>query len=319
MRRRPSKLMMASAASVTAIVASAAITVGCEARVYGTPPAASGAQPQLTVVVPQGGMAPLPEASPGEPAASFIGLTDRAQQATEDAADAGAEITVLVLDRNTGQLVSNGNGTTIAIASVVKLFIADDLLLQEAKGQTVLSPEDRENLDVMLRSSDDSAAEVFWNRSGGSAIVDRVSARYGLSSTQRPNDGRWWNTISTAADLVRYYDMLMNGSGGLPAEQANVILANLAQSTPNAIDGTQPGGTYPQRFGIPEGLFAEPVAVKQGWMCCIGSDWMHLSTGVVGPDRRFIMVIGSLQPTNAATARDTITDAVKTMFPGGRI
>jgi hypothetical protein len=31
------------------------------------------------------------------------------------------------------------------------------------------------------------------------------------------------------------------------------------------------------------------------------------------------MVIGSLQPTNAATARDTITDAVKTMFPGGRI
>lgn len=47
---------------------------------------------------------------------------------------------MLVLDRNTGKSVSNGNRTTIAIASVVKLFIADDLLLQEAKGQTVLSP-----------------------------------------------------------------------------------------------------------------------------------------------------------------------------------
>lgn len=318
MRGRPSKLTMASAAGMTAVVAMAAVTVGCEARVYGTPPVAPGA-PQLTVVVPQGSLAPLPEASPGEPAASFMGLGDRTQQATEDAADADAEITVLVLDRNTGQLVSNGNGTTIAIASVVKLFIADDLLLQEARGQTVLSPEDRENLDVMLRSSDDSAAEVFWYRSGGSAIVDRVTARYGLGSTRPPSDGRWWNTISTAADLVRYYDMMMNGSGGLPAEQANVILSNLAQSTPDAIDGTQPGGTYPQRFGIPEGLYREPVAIKQGWMCCIGSDWMHLSTGVIGSDRRFIMVIGSLQPTNAATARDTITDAVKTMFPGGRI
>lgn len=318
MRRPPSKLRIANAAGVTAVVAMAVVTVGCEARVYGTPPAPAGA-PQLTVVVPQGSLAPLPEAPPGEPAAAFMGLGDRAQLATENAADAGAEITLLVLDRNTGQLVSNGNGTTIAIASVVKLFIADDLLLQEAKGQTVITPEDRDQLDVMLRSSDDSAAEVFWNRSGGSAIVNRVAARYGLGSTRPPNDGRWWNTISTAADLVRYYDMLMNGSGGLPAEQANVILANLAQSTPDAIDGTQPGGTYPQRFGIPEGLYAEPVAVKQGWMCCIGSDWMHLSTGVIGPDRRFIMVIGSLQPTNAATARDTITDAVKTMFPGGRI
>ncbi|MDF3341661.1 hypothetical protein ACP6C7_31730 [Mycolicibacterium septicum] len=318
MRRPPSKLRIANAAGVTAVVAMAVVTVGCEARVYGTPPAPAGA-PQLTVVVPQGSLAPLPEAPPGEPAAAFMGLGDRAQLATENAADAGAEITLLVLDRNTGQLVSNGNGTTIAIASVVKLFIADDLLLQEAKGQTVITPDDRDQLDVMLRSSDDSAAEVFWNRSGGSAIVNRVAARYGLGSTRPPNDGRWWNTISTAADLVRYYDMLMNGSGGLPAEQANVILANLAQSTPDAIDGTQPGGTYPQRFGIPEGLYAEPVAVKQGWMCCIGSDWMHLSTGVIGPDRRFIMVIGSLQPTNAATARDTITDAVKTMFPGGRI
>jgi len=31
------------------------------------------------------------------------------------------------------------------------------------------------------------------------------------------------------------------------------------------------------------------------------------------------MVIGSMQPANADTARQTITQAVKTMFPGGRI
>jgi hypothetical protein len=313
MRRRPSTLITATAVSAVALL----VASGCEARVYGEP--ATRDAPQLTVIVPQGDMAPLPEAPPDEPAASFIGLQDRAALATEEAADAGADITMLVLDRNTGQLISNGNGQTIAIASVVKLFIADDLLLQEAKGQTVISPDDREMLDIMLRSSDDSAAEIFWNRSGGNPIVTRVAARYGLESTRPPNDGRWWNTISTAADLVRYYDMLMSGKGGLPPEQANIILSNLAQSTPNAIDGTQPGGTYPQRFGIPEGLYAEPVAVKQGWMCCIGSDWMHLSTGVIGPDRRFVMVIGALQPTDSATARKTITDAVKTMFPGGRI
>ena len=39
----------------------------------------------------------------------------------------------------------------------------------------------RQAFDVMLRSSDDSAAEIFWNRSGGNAVISRVKARYGLS------------------------------------------------------------------------------------------------------------------------------------------
>ena len=314
MHRRPSKLLMVSAAAI----AVATVVAGCEAKVYGTPPAPHGA-PQLTVVAPLGSMAPVPEAPPDEPVAAFTGLADRERQATADAAKSGADITVAVLDRNTGQLVTNGNGTTIAIASVVKLFIADDLLLQVSKGQTELSPSDRKSLDVMLRASDDSAAEVFWNRSGGSAIIDRVVTRYGLGSTRAPGNGRWFNTISTATDLVRYYDMMLAGTGGLPPEQASIILSNLAASTPTAPDGMVPGGVYPQRFGIPEGLYAEPVAVKQGWMCCVGSDWMHLSTGVIGPDRRYAMAISSMQPASAGAARENPTKAVKTMFPGGHI
>jgi beta-lactamase class A len=267
-----------------------------------------------------GTKAPLPEAPPDEPAATFDGLDARARLATADAAKAGADISTVVLDRNTGQIVSNGNNEAMPIASVVKLFIADDLLLQEARGQTQLSPADRQAFDAMLRSSDDSAAEVFWNRSGGSAIISRVTARYGLGATTTPYNGRWFNTLSTTADLVQYYDKLLSGSGGLPPERANIILSNLAASTPTAIDGTQPGGIYPQRFGIPEGLYAERVAVKQGWMCCWnGGNWMHMSTGVIGSDRRYVMAIGSMQTTDGATARNTITQAVKTMFPGGEI
>jgi beta-lactamase class A len=314
MRRRPSRLGTA----IATVIIAAPLVAGCEAKVYGTTP--DSAAPQLTVVAPMGTKAPLPETPPDEPATAFEGLSGRAQQATADAAEAGADITTTVLDRNTGQIVTNGNNEAMPIASVVKLFIADDLLLQEAKGQTQLSPADRQALDVMLRSSDDSAAETFWNRSGGSAIVSRVTARYGLSATTTPYNGRWYNTLSTTTDLVEYYDKLLSGRGGLPPERANIILSNLAASTPMAIDGTQPGGVYPQRFGIPEGLYGEPVAVKQGWFCCWnGSDWMHMSTGVIGADRRFVMAIGSLQPTNATTARNTITQAVKTMFPGGRI
>ena len=228
-----------------AIVCVALLVNGCEAQVWGTPPAAENT-PQAPVVAPQASLPALPEAPPDQPAAPLDGLDARVRQATADAAKSGADIDTVVLDRNTGQIVSNGANQPFPIASVVKLFIADDLLLQESEGKTKLSPADRKSLDIMLRSSDDSAAQNFWDRSGGNAIIARIKARYGLAGTTAPYNGHWDVTTSTATDLVRYYDMLLNGSGGLPPEQANVIINNLAQSTPTGTDGTHSGSASPR-------------------------------------------------------------------------
>ena len=309
-------------ALLTAMAAVTLVLAGCdEAILEATTPKADKPaysapgtlqpQPKLANILLQIGTPPAVAERP--PDADFVGVQARIQQATEQAAAARATLSVAILDRFTHQLLSNGNAQIPGIASVAKLFIADDLLLQESAGKTMLSPQDRQAMDVMLQSSDDGAAEKFWGQDGGDVIISQIASRYGLASTTPPGDGRWWNTISTASDLVRYYDMLLNGSGGLPPERAGMIFNDLAHSTPTGLDG------YPQRFGIPDGLYAEPVAVKQGWMCCIGADWMHLSTGVIGADRRYIMVVESLQPSDDATARDTITQAVKTIFPTGRI
>ena len=46
---------------------------------------------------------------------------------------------------------------------------------------------------------------------------------------------------------------------------------------------------------------------------------MHLSTGLIDAQHRYVMIVGSKQPAAEETARDIITRAVKTMFPGGRI
>jgi hypothetical protein len=308
-QRRPGTAMTRLAiVCVAALLAS-----GCEAQVWGTPPAASNA-PQAPVTAPQAPQSAAPQAPPAGPPASFEGLDARVRQATADAAGSGADLEIAVMDRTTGQVVSNGSNEPFPIASVVKLFIADDLLLQESDGKTTLSAADRRSLDVMLRSSDDSAAQNFWDRSGGNAVIARIKARYGLGGTTAPSNGHWDVTTSTAGDLVRYYDMLLDGAGGLPPEQTNVIIGNLAQSTPTGNDG------YPQRFGIPEGLYAEQVAVKQGWFCCWnGGNQLHVTTGAIGPERRYVIAIGSLDPTGAAAAREHMTQAVKTMFPGGKV
>lgn len=321
MRVRPLTLLTATAA-VTLLVAAGSEAL-VQAKVYSLPVSApvrvipqrpAPAPPQSAALMLEAATPPQePQPPQALPGAGSAPLQARVQQATEEAAASGAALSVAILDRRTHQLVSNGNGQVVGTASVAKLFIADDLLLHQAEGKAALSAEDRQALDIMLQSSDDGAAERFWGQGGGSAIIAEVAARYGLASTTPPSDGRWWNTMSSVTDLIRYYEMLLDGSGGLPADQAKIIVNDLALSTPNGVDG------YPQRFGIPDGLYAEPVAVKQGWMCCIGSDWMHLSTGVIGADRRYIMVVQSLQASDDATARDTITRAVKTIFPEGRI
>lgn len=317
MRARPPAVLTAIALMTLVLAGCDEALVGpqVQAKVPSKPahgaPARSPTQPETVQLLLD--TITMPGPTQALPSSGFDGLRTRIQRAIDDAAAGGAALSVAVLDRKTRELVSNGNAQIVGTASVAKLFIADDLLLAESEGKTTLSPEDRQALDVMLQSSDDGAAEKFWGQGGGEAIITQVATRYGLSSTTPPSDGRWWNTTSSLTDLVHYYDMLLDGSGGLPAERATIIVNDLARSTPNGIDG------YPQRFGIPEGLFAEPVAVKQGWMCCIGSDWMHLSTGVIGADHRYVMVVQSLQPSDDATARQTITQAVKTMFPSGRI
>jgi hypothetical protein len=292
-----------------AVLSSSILLAACVTQAHG----ASGLRRARGGFTALGTQMPAPNAPPVAAGTALEGLDARMQLATVQAAESGATISVLVLDRTTGRTVSNGNNSEIATASVAKLFIADDMLYQATTEHGQLSPDDRKALDLMLEASDDDAGEAFWGRGGGSDIVTRVASRYGLPSTGPGSDGRWWNTTTTPSDLARYYDMLLRGKGGLLLEAADIIVDDLAQSTPQGVDG------YPQRFGIPDGLYGEPVAVKQGWMCCVGDDWMHLSTGVIGADRRYVMVIESLQDTDDSTARNTITEAVKTMFPNGRI
>jgi hypothetical protein len=308
MRRRPSVLL----ASVVAL--SVGLLLGASSTRL-TTNSDDTAPLRVTLLAGGPGMSPqsppIPTAAPPDP---ITNLDVLARRATSDAAQSGADITFTLLDRRTGRLITSGDQAPFPIASVAKLFIADDLLFGLSKTDSTLRAADRRALDAMLRSSDDFPADTFWNRDGGNAVIARVVARYGLASTTAPYDGNWWNTMSTTRDLVRFYDMLLDGTGGLPAQQAAVIMSNLAASTPRGMDG------YPQRFGIPDGLFAEPVAVKQGWMCCWnGPNWLHMSTGVIGADQRYVIAMGSMQPVDEITARNTMTQIIKTMFPGGRI
>ncbi|GGG07025.1 putative lipoprotein LppW [Rhodococcoides trifolii] len=260
-------------------------------------------------------------------------LTGRLQQATDGAAARGAQLSVGFLDRTTGTYMGVGDTDPIETASVVKLFIADDILFRESRGEIVLTQTDLDNLAPMLTSSDDSAAEVLWSSYGDTDIVTRVASRYGLVATTPPANGRWWNTETTAADIVRYYASLLDGTGGLARDRADRIIGLLESFTPEGTDG------YPQSFGIPSALPGETTrGVKQGWMCCVSNRWIHLSTGFVGDGARYVVAVMSREELyqgadgaadgidtapadddGAKHARATVTGALKILFPTGTV
>ncbi len=94
------------------------------------------------------------------PAAAF-GTQDRVNSGVGAADQRGTAVGITWIDRVTGEYRDNGPAahTGVGSASIVKLFIADDLLYRNA-----LSSNDQGQFDLMLRSSDDNAARLLDHR-----------------------------------------------------------------------------------------------------------------------------------------------------------
>ena len=243
---------------------------------------------------------------------------DRVWAGSGYATGAGTTVAIALFDRGTGLYRDNGVAahTRIESASVMKLFIAENLLHRRDLGQIRLTAADLTDMSRMLRESYDAAANRFWSSYGTNAIVSDVIGRYGLSETGLTSNVRYWgNTLITAHDIVVFYQRLMDGSGGLSAGSRNWIVDQLRQSTEQGDGGRQ-------FFGLHDGLPLEHViAQKQGWMCCVnGSAYRH-STGLVGPDGRYAVAVLTREPSDRGTAHleASITGAVRTMFPEGLI
>ncbi|WP_068160509.1 hypothetical protein [Rhodococcus phenolicus] len=280
---------------------------------------------------------PAVEAAPVSEAAQIQALTERIVAASALAeSERGARVTIALLDRETGSRTVAGADDPIETASVVKLFIADDLLFRVGTGEIGLGEGEYDEIAAMLSRSDDSAASDLWSRYGDTAIVDRVVERHGLTATSPPYDGNWWNTVTTASDLLTWYDSVLGGTSGLDERGTATIVGHLLDFEPLGADG------YDQRFGLPDALpDAIELGVKQGWMCCVDGSWIHLSTGFFGDGHRYVVAVLSREQVHyddparnewapwpdtalvdvtgdasAEHARETVTEVVRDAFVG---
>ncbi|CCQ16903.1 putative uncharacterized protein [Rhodococcus sp. AW25M09] len=264
-----------------------------------------------------------------------VALEARIPMAIASAQARGADVDFALLDRDTGSYYSSNADVQVETASVSKLFIADEMMFRAQAENRPVSADELNIMTDMLELSDDNAAYTLWYRYGSSEIISAVTARYALKSTTPPSDDQWYNTETTPSDLVGYYAGLLNGSGGLNTASTDVIVGMLRRSAPIAADG------YRQHFGIVDGLPGDSVhAVKQGWMCCVSDRWVHLSTGTIGADNRYVLALTSREDifyaddvesypdtalvdvsddASALHARETLTGFVTMLFPNGAI
>lgn len=253
------------------------------------------------------------------PAQAASNLQDRIDAGSAYATSRGTTIRISVLDRVTGEYRDNGPiaHQHVESASVMKVFIADSLLRRRDVGQLRLSATDLADMGRMLRSSDNAPANRFWSAHGANAIVRDVIGRYGLGETGLTSNIRYWgNTLLTAHDMVVYYRGLLAGTGGLAPASRDFIIDHLQRSTPHGTDGDW------QFFGLRDGLPGETwIGQKQGWMCCVNGLRYRHSTGIVGPEGRYLVAVLSTEPSGLGTAHleGSLTGAVRAMFPEGRM
>ncbi|MGH3852372.1 MAG: hypothetical protein ACRDR6_02505 [Pseudonocardiaceae bacterium] len=229
-------------------------------------------------------LAAAPASPPGERLTTAASVT-RAMQAVLPSAKVSFE----VYDRQTNAVLTSQNADQPGAAmSVVKLLIALDPLDRD----NWAAPDNatQQEIHQMLAASDDPITDSLWTADGGPAIVSRMVSVLGLTGTRPPADpGEWGDTLITPQDMVTVYRFITDQ---LPNPDRDLVLGALADAPRIAADGTN------QYFGIPDGMPHTTWAIKQGWGTS-GSQAVMNSTGLVGADSRYVVILLASAPENA--------------------
>lgn len=217
----------------------------------------------------------------------------------------------VVRDRVTGGSYANDNAETLFwTASTIKLAIAEDLINRNRVGAITLSAEDRKQMESMLSTSNDAAADYLWTKYAGPdrmAFNNAFRANGMTGLVPRPPTGRhafpdWGFQQCTPADL----DRLMN----------NVLDHMHPDDRAYLLDRMRKVDTN-QHWGVWGAGEAQHPGLKNGWSDENGG-WVVNSVGFAGPGERYTLaVMNSLGNEGGYTdGEETTTHVAKLLFAG---
>ncbi|MGV9381314.1 serine hydrolase [Nonomuraea sp. NPDC003707] len=187
------------------------------------------------------------------------------------------QVTAMVKDLTTGRLYRYHPGERLITASTAKVQILMALLLRTSWKR--LPAAVRHDADIMIRYSDNHAADRLWSRIGGAPGFTKAGRKLGLRHTQGvPGECVdlycWGITRTSVDDQIRLMRALVSGKSPLKAKDRDQVLKLMG----HVVAG--------QNWGISAAACAgDRVALKNGWLKHVSNKlWATVSVGLIRGD-----------------------------------
>ncbi|GGO64463.1 hypothetical protein GCM10012289_13850 [Nonomuraea cavernae] len=183
-------------------------------------------------------------------------------------------VSATVKDLSTGRIFRYHRDELLITASSAKVLILMALLLRTSWRE--LSSAIRRDAELMIRHSDNHAADRLWLRIGAASGFTKAGRKYGLRHT-RGVDGRcvdlycWGITRTSADDQIRLMRALVSDDSPLPAKERAQVLRLMG----DVVDG--------QDWGVSAAACAgDDVALKNGWLKRVSTKrWAVVTVGLI--------------------------------------
>lgn len=167
--------------------------------------------------------------------------------------EAGAEVSVAVLDLDSGRSAAYGEGA-FGTASVVKVNVLAALLLQAQDADRELTVKERAYAAEMIVRSDNDCASALWRTIGAEEGLDAANERLGLTGTRGARRMEWGLTSTTAADQLTLLRQVFTADSELGASSRAYVQELMGQVTRG------------QRWGVSAAGNGAGWALKNGWL-----------------------------------------------------
>ncbi|MFG1883831.1 hypothetical protein [Micromonospora sp. NPDC049102] len=178
-----------------------------------------------------------------------------------------------VLDRRTGKIIGSKNmGETSTTASLIKSWIVADYLRRTAEaGQT---PSDAKLADasLIIRDSDNTRAQQFYNSVGRDASIRRLISTCKLTDSSVAPDKGWSRTALSPRDTARLGNCIATGTAAGPKWTKWLL---------NEMKLVRGAGDFGIRKAFPAAQ-QKQIAIKNGWIDRTEEQEMHINCLAIG-------------------------------------
>ncbi|WP_410810321.1 hypothetical protein [Micromonospora sp. 067-2] len=178
-----------------------------------------------------------------------------------------------VLDRRTGKIIGSKNmNETSTTASMIKSWVVADYLRRAADAGQTPSDAKLGEATKIIRDSDNTLAEQFYDSVGRSASIKRLISMCKLTDSSVAPDGGWSRTALSPRDTARLGNCIATGTAAGPKWTGWLL---------NEMKLVRGAGDFGIRKAFPPAE-QKQIAIKNGWIDRTKEQEMHVNCLAIG-------------------------------------